>query len=148
MPNDSFRCFSYLILVGIFIIYIVNCAIIERLKYNAAIIFSVCLMIFIWPVVVAWGWGGGWLHKAMDGSLIDLGGSITIYTFAGAFAFVASIVVGPREGKFQSVEGTVAYKMVNHECYIIGSMLTILGCFGIGFAQQSASTYGYAMAYL
>lgn len=145
IEKNSFRCFSYSALVGIFIIYIVNCALLERLKYNASIVFSICLMIFIWPVVVAWTWGGGWLKDAMEGNIIDLGGSITVYTFAGAFALVGALIIGPREGRFSNID-TVPFRMVNHECYIIGSMLTILGVFGIGFAQRSPDNYGYALA--
>jgi ammonium transporter, Amt family len=142
----SFRCFSYSVLVGIFIIFIVNCAITERVQYASSIIFSVCLMIFVWPVIVAWTWGNGWLQVSMPGAIIDLGGSITVYTFAGAFAFIASLIAGPREGRFSQNEEVEQFKMVNHESYIIGSMLTILGCLGIGFSQQSPTTYGYAMA--
>ena len=148
IEDASFRCFSYSILVGVFIIFVVNCAVTERLKYNAGIIFSICLMIFIWPVVVAWIWGNGWLDNSMPGSILDSGGNITVYTFAGAFALVGAFLVGPREGRFKNNEGEIPFIMINHDCYIIGSMLTILGCFGIGFAQQSPARYGYAMANL
>ena len=145
---SSPRCFSFGVLVGIFVIFIVNGSVAERIKYNASIIFSICLMIFIWPVVVAWTWGSGWLYVSMDAGILDLGGSIAVYTFAGGFALTGALIVGPREGRFSSIEGHVSYEMVHHELYIIGSMLTILGCFGIGFAQLNSTNYGYALANL
>lgn len=148
LNTNSFRCFSYSVLVGIFIIFIINGAVAERIKYNSSIVFPICMMVFIWPVVVAWTWGHGWLKDAMDGHILDLGGSITIYTFAGTFALVAAVFAGVRDGRFGNIDLTNPYNIVNHECYIIGSMLTILGCLGIGFAQLSPSAYGYAMANL
>ena len=146
--DQQFRCFSYTGLVGIFVVYIVNGAVSERLSYVSSICFTLFLMVFAWPVVVSWVWGHGWLRTEMDEEITDLGGSIVVYTFAGAFGLVATLITGARAGKNSSVSGLVPFDMVNHEFYIIGSLLTVLGCFGIGFGQQSTEMFGYALANL
>lgn len=129
-------CYSYNLLVGIFIIFIVNLALVEKVSYITYVVYPICLLIWIWPVVVAWIWGGGWLHDASEDlkeQMIDYGGSVTVFTFAGAFALVGAIFSGRREGRFKDPAN---YKITHGEIYVLGAFLTILGVLGIGSAQQ------------
>ena len=126
-------CFSYNVLVGIFVIFVINTALIEKVSYITYVVFPICLMIFIWPVVVAWSWGGGWLYKSMKASMIDYGGSVTIFAFAGGFGLVGAIVSGKRQNRF---ENPSEFKIVYPEIYVLGAFLTILGIFGLGSVQQ------------
>jgi Amt family ammonium transporter len=146
VDEKMFRCFSFAGLAGIFVVFIVNTAVSERISYVGSVALAVFIMGFAWPVVVCWNWADGWLMKEMDESIQDLGGSITIYTFAGGFSLISSILTGQRPGRFDNSVPAHKFDSYNYEFYIIGCMLTILGCFGIGFAQMSPSHYGYALA--
>lgn len=33
---------------------------VERVTFGAYVIYAVCLLGFVYPMVVHWGWGGGW----------------------------------------------------------------------------------------
>ena len=91
-------------------------------------------MLFIWPAAVAWSWGNGWLYDVMDQSMIDYGGSVTIYSFAGAFGFVGTLFTGRRPERYAN---EAKFSIINVEIYVLGAFLTILGVFGMGWAQQS-----------
>ncbi|OMJ71174.1 hypothetical protein SteCoe_30696 [Stentor coeruleus] len=127
-------CFSYSVLVGIFIIYIVNLALIEKVSYITYVVYPICLLIWIWPVVVAWGWGNGWLSGVMDDDMIDNGGSITVFTFAGAFGLVGAIISGRRKHRYDNPQ---EFRISSPEIYVIGAFLTILGVLGIGYSQAN-----------
>ncbi|CBJ33346.1 ammonium transporter (ISS) [Ectocarpus siliculosus] len=90
---------------------IVSGAVAERVSFNAYIIYSVILTSFIYPVVVHWGWGGGWASAWVDEDLlfdcgvIDFAGSGVVHMTGGLAALAAAIVVGPRTGRFNE-DGT------------------------------------------
>jgi Amt family ammonium transporter len=144
IEDKQFRCFSYSGLVGVFVIFIINGAVSDKIGYVGSVVFSIFVMIFVWPVIVSWIWGDGWLTSEMDESVQDEGGSITVYTFAGAFGLIGAILTGHRSGRFESSRSN-DFSLLHHELYLTGSMLTILGCFGIGFAQWKLDFYGFAL---
>lgn len=51
---------------------------------------------FIYPVVVGWVWGGGWLYQR---GFHDFAGSGAIHMLGGIAGLVGAIIVGPRFGK-------------------------------------------------
>lgn len=65
--------------------------------------FSLLMTGFIYPVVVSWTWGGGWLgDKGLDGETIgfhDFSGSSVIHMTGGFAGFVGAWIIGPRYGK-------------------------------------------------
>lgn len=134
-PNlGNGQCFSFYVLVGIFVIYIINLAIAERASYIFYMSFPALIMVFSWPVVLAWVYGEGWLTNAIEDPIWDYGADITVYVFAGIFALVACIFLGKRPGRYHG--GQISFDIVNPPVYIIGCFLTILGVFGIAVAQQ------------
>jgi Amt family ammonium transporter len=135
-------CFSYNVLVGIFVIFIVNNALIEKVSYITYVVYPICLLIWIWPVVVAWSWGSGWLHDEIEDRMLDYGGSATVFTFAGGFGLIGAIFSGPRSKRFKRPEN---FRIESVEIYVLGSFLTILGVLGIGYSQQSING-GIALA--
>lgn len=85
---------------------IVSGAVAERVSFNAYVIYSIVLTSFIYPVVVHWGWAGGWASAWVDSDLlfdcgvIDFAGSGVVHMTGGIAALCAAIVVGPRIGRF------------------------------------------------
>ncbi|CAM9265764.1 unnamed protein product [Ectocarpus fasciculatus] len=90
---------------------IVSGAVAERVSFNAYIIYSIVLTSFIYPVVVHWGWAGGWASAwveedlLFDCGVIDFAGSGVVHMTGGLAALAAAIVVGPRTGRFNE-DGT------------------------------------------
>ena len=131
--------FSYLVTLGTFIVFIVNCAISEKTQYGAYVIITISIMLFVWPVVVAWLWGGGWLAVSMTNSMIDLG-SATVYEFAGAFGVCGAVITGRRPNKYNLKRAK--YNMTSQHVYVLGAFLTILGCFGVpGVIPQTTNSH-------
>lgn len=131
--------FSYILLLGIFVVYIINLALVEKVSYITYIVYPIILLSWIWPVVFAWGIGGGWLYDVVDGPFLDYGFSVTVFTFAGAFGLVGAILSGRRKKRFKHPEN---FKIVNTEIYVLGAFLTILGVLGIvSFLTTSYNGY-------
>ncbi len=82
---------------------IVSGAIAERIKLWPFFLFTLVLTAFVYPVVGAWTWGGGWLDQA---GFSDFAGSTIVHGTGGWAALAGVLVVGPRLGKFRE-DGTV-----------------------------------------
>ena len=52
---------------------------------------------FIYPIIVAWTWGEGWLFKA---GFDDFAGSGIVHMTGGVAGLVGTLVCGPRLGRF------------------------------------------------
>lgn len=53
---------------------------------------------FIYPVIVAWTWGGGWLGQDGKG-FHDAAGASVVHFVGGLAGFIGACIVGPRHGK-------------------------------------------------
>eukprot|EP00918_Siedleckia_nematoides_P008961 GHVU01019614.1.p1 GENE.GHVU01019614.1~~GHVU01019614.1.p1 ORF type:complete len:480 (+),score=77.58 GHVU01019614.1:136-1440(+) len=116
----------------------------ERAKIEAYFVYSVILTVFIYPVVVHWGWGSGFLSAwgAMPDSegnarpllkkngesngMIDFAGSGIVHMVGGFSGLMGAIVVGPRSGRFGE-DGKVV------ELYAGNKILQSLGTFTLWF---------------
>jgi Amt family ammonium transporter len=54
----------------------------------------------IYPYVVAWTWGGGWLSNI---GFDDYSGAGIVHFCGGSSAVAACIILGPRLGKFTDI---------------------------------------------
>ncbi len=68
----------------------------ERTNFVGKLIYSAILGAIIYPVVVFWTWGGGWI--AAQG-FIDFAGSTIVHMTGGIVALVGAYMVGPRAGR-------------------------------------------------
>jgi len=92
---------------------IVSGSLAERVQINTYLLFSFFMTGFIYPVVVAWTWGGGWLTASdADGVSIwgykDFAGSGVVHLVGGVSGLVGAIIAGPRLGRFPEVDAEVA----------------------------------------
>lgn len=69
----------------------------ERMKFPAYLIYTVVVSGLIYPIVGHWIWGGGWLA---DMGFKDFAGSTVVHATGGWAAFIGTIMLGPRLGKF------------------------------------------------
>jgi Amt family ammonium transporter len=68
----------------------------ERTDFVGDIIYSVIAGAVIYPVVVHWVWGGGWLFQR---GFYDFAGSTVVHTVGGVMALTGAILLGPRPGR-------------------------------------------------
>ncbi|MDD4013937.1 MAG: ammonium transporter [Candidatus Omnitrophica bacterium] len=69
----------------------------ERMKFSVYLIYSFIISAFIYPVVGHWIWGGGWLAGL---NFADFAGSTVVHALGGTAALVGTMMLGPREGKY------------------------------------------------
>ncbi len=68
----------------------------ERTNFIGKIIYSLVITGFIYPVVVHWVWGGGWLAER---GFLDFAGSTVVHLVGGVFALIGAMMVGARTGR-------------------------------------------------
>jgi Amt family ammonium transporter len=68
-----------------------------RMKFVAYLMYTVVISGLIYPIVGHWIWGGGWLAQ-MEFS--DFAGSTVVHATGGWAAFIGTILLGPRVGKY------------------------------------------------
>jgi ammonium transporter, Amt family len=76
---------------------IVSGAVAERTKFNAYLIFTMIITIFIYPISGHWKWGGGWLDQL---GFLDFAGSTLVHSVGAWVGLAGAIVLGPRAGKY------------------------------------------------
>ncbi|XP_022238476.1 putative ammonium transporter 1 [Limulus polyphemus] len=86
---------------------IVSGSVAERCSFSVYIVYSFLITGFIYPVVSHWAWSDrGWLAVG-DGTnkFKDLAGSGVVHLVGGTSAFVGTVLLGPRIGKFDPITG-------------------------------------------
>ena len=114
---------------------IVSGALAERVKLWSFFVFTLVLTAFIYPVVGAWTWGGGWLAAL---GFQDFAGSTIVHGTGGAAALAGALIVGPRHNKFPS-DGTVtSTPPSNIPVVTLGVFILWFGWFGFNGGSQLA----------
>ncbi|MCA9895042.1 MAG: ammonium transporter [Anaerolineae bacterium] len=68
----------------------------ERTDFVGDVIYSIIAGAIIYPLVVHWTWGGGWLAQR---GFFDFAGSTVVHTVGGVMALMGAIMLGPRVGR-------------------------------------------------
>ncbi len=114
---------------------IVSGTLAERVKLWTFFVFTIILTAFIYPVVGAWTWGGGWLSEM---GFQDFAGSTIVHSTGGWAALAGAIVVGARARKFRK-DGTVKNTPPsNIPAVTLGVFILWLGWFGFNGGSQLA----------
>ena len=114
---------------------IVSGALAERVKLWSFFVFTLVLTAFIYPIVGAWTWGGGWL-SAMG--FQDFAGSTIVHGTGGAAALAGALVVGPRHNKFREDGAVTATPPSNIPVVTLGVFILWFGWFGFNGGSQLA----------
>ncbi len=105
----------------------------ERTDFIGDLIYSAVIALVIYPVIVHWVWGGGWLFQQ---GFFDFAGSNVVHTVGGVIAIVGAIMLGPRPGR---VFGSPP-KPHNLAVATLGTMILWFGWYGF----NPGSTLGAA----
>ncbi|MEX1162956.1 MAG: ammonium transporter [Nitriliruptor sp.] len=106
---------------------IVSGAVAERIKFGAYVVIAIVLTGFIYPVVGAWQWGGGWLSAL---GFHDFAGSTIVHLTGGVAALVGAAILGPRIGKYGKDGKPRAIPGHNIAFVALGTLLLFFGWFG------------------
>ncbi len=114
---------------------IVSGTVAERVKLVPFLLFTVVLTAFIYPVVISWQWGGGYLSA---NGFSDFAGSTLVHSTGGWAALVGALIIGPRLGKYSG--GHVnPMPGSNIPLAALGTLVLWFGWFGFNGASQLAA---------
>ncbi|MEZ5299022.1 MAG: hypothetical protein R2697_22890, partial [Ilumatobacteraceae bacterium] len=106
----------------------------ERTKFSAYLIFSTVMCALIYPVVVHWTWGGGFITQDISfGDAIqysDFAGSGIVHMTGGIAALMGAWMLGPRIGKYGPDGRPRAIPGHNIPFAIVGVFILWVGWFG------------------
>ena len=127
--------------VGVSVVFIINGAVAERVTYTLYFVLTCVLLLFAWPVVVAWNWGHGWLFDMAD-RFMDDGGCAAVHLFAGAVALAGLIFTKSRPGR----SNPEPFNLANTVLFTIGTIFYFIHlCFLNALFAPTITTKGYAM---
>ena len=108
---------------------IVSGAVAERVRFKAYFIYAIGISTLIYPIVVSWVWGGGWLSR-MSTPFVDFAGSTVVHATGGTAALVGAAIVGPRLGRFDEDGQSLPIPGHNLPMAILGVFILLIGWFG------------------
>ena len=120
---------------------IVSGAMAERTKFKSYFLYSLVITGVIYPIVVHWTWGGGWLSTFNDGLWTDFAGSSIVHMTGGVAALAGAIVLGPRLGKYGPDGKPRAILGHNIPFAVIGAFILLIGWFGFNPGSNLAATF-------
>jgi ammonium transporter, Amt family len=113
----------------------------ERMKFQAYLMYTVLINIFIYPIYGHWIWGGGWLATLPFGvGAKDFAGSSVVHALGGFTGLAGAYLLGPRIGKFGKDGKPKTFSYTNIPYVVAGTMILFLGWFGF----NPGSTLGTA----
>ena len=115
---------------------IVSGTLAERIKIVPFFIFVTVLTAVIYPVVVSWEWGGGYLDSVWGFS--DFAGSTLVHSTGGWAALVGALILGPRIGRYGADGKVNVFPGSNIPLATLGTFILWLGWFGFNGASQLA----------
>jgi len=104
---------------------IISGGISERMRIFPFLLFSILMAGFIYPMVGAWTWGGGFLKD-----LSDLAGSTVIHSTGGWALLAIILVLGARKGKYSKDGRVRPIPASNIPLVTLGAFLLWIGWFG------------------
>mgnify|MGYP001179966569 CR=1 FL=1 len=126
---------------------IVSGTLAERIKLWPFFLFAAILTGFLYPFVMGWQWGGGWLAAR---GFADFAGSTLVHSTGGAAALAGAILLGPRLGRFTKKGDPAPLKPFaasSIPLVTIGVFILWLGWFGFnGGSQLAMGTFDDAVA--
>lgn len=127
--------------------------VIERLRFQAYLLYSVFVTAIIYPIYGHWMWSSvGWLanlsnYIPLPGSsptsvigARDFAGSGVVHVVGAMVGLAGAMLVGPRLGKFGADGKPRAFPGHNMTYVVIGTFILFLGWFGFNPGSTLAST--------
>eukprot|EP00931_Biecheleriopsis_adriatica_P039923 TRINITY_DN2283_c0_g1_i5.p1 TRINITY_DN2283_c0_g1~~TRINITY_DN2283_c0_g1_i5.p1 ORF type:complete len:541 (+),score=114.57 TRINITY_DN2283_c0_g1_i5:76-1698(+) len=120
---------------------IVSGGVAERVKSPSYAAYAFFMTSFIYPVVVAWTWGYGWLSSVLGVGTMDFAGSGIVHLTGGISALAGTVILGPRAGRFDP-ERESEFEAHNLPLVVLGTFILWFGWYGF----NPGSTLGISSA--
>ena len=117
---------------------IVSGTLAERIKLWPFFLFAAILSGILYPIVMGWQWGGGWLASI---GFSDFAGSTLVHSTGGAAALAGAFILGPRLGRFTKSGAPAPIKPFaasSIPLVTLGVFILWLGWFGFNGGSQLA----------
>jgi ammonium transporter, Amt family len=118
---------------------LVSGAVVERMRFDAFLVFAALWSVLVYAVLAHWAFGGGWLQA---GGTLDFAGGVPVEMGSGFSALAAALVVGARKDY-----GRQALLPHNAMYVLLGAGLLWFGWFGFnggsGFSTGDASVLAF-----
>jgi ammonium transporter, Amt family len=120
---------------------IVSGAMAERTQFRGYLVFSFVISLVIYPVVVRWQWGGGWLAQGsgLPTGFHDFAGSSIVHMTGGVAAFWGARILGPRIGKYTREGKARAILPHSLPFAILGCFILLVGWYGFNAGSELAA---------
>lgn len=135
---DKFVFFTFQAAFAATAATIVSGAMAERTKFKAYVLFSAVISAVIYPVVVRWQWGGGWLFQ-LDTPFHDFAGSSLVHMTGGIAAAVGAAMLGPRIGRYGKDGKPRAIPGHSIPFAILGCFILLVGWYGFNAGSWLAA---------
>jgi ammonium transporter, Amt family len=100
----------------------------ERIKWQAYVVYAVIFSAVIYPVISHWIFGGGWLQA--NSGMQDFAGSTVVHLIGATGALAALLHLGPRRGKYDRSGRPRAIPGHSMPLVGLGILILWLGWFG------------------
>merc|ERR1740138_1405681 len=113
---------------------IVSGGVAERVIFPGYLVYSFLMTSFIYPVVVCWTWGYGWLAGGTEKQInevgyMDFAGSGIVHMTGGVGALIGAIAAGPRKGRFDDPESD-EFSAHSVPLVVLGTFILWFGWYG------------------
>lgn len=117
---------------------IVSGAMAERTRFRSYFAYSFFITALIYPVVLRWTWGGGWLAQ-LQVPFSDFAGSTIVHATGGWAAMMGAIVLGPRLGRYSKTGKRRAIPGHSIPFVVLGAFILFIGWFGFNPGSELAA---------
>lgn len=117
---------------------IVSGAMAERTKFKSYVVYSLVITALIYPIVVHWNWGGGWLSQ-LSTPFVDFAGSTLVHSVGGWAALMGAIVLGPRIGRYGPDGKPRAIPPHSIPYAVLGTFILLVGWYGFNPGSELAA---------
>jgi Amt family ammonium transporter len=112
----------------------------ERAKLSVYFIFGTLFTVLVYPVIGHWVWGGGWLGQL---GMQDFAGSTVVHLQGAVAALIATLLLGPRIGKFNKNKTPNLIPGHNQVYTVIGGIILWVGWFGFNAGSTMGTSNGF-----
>lgn len=113
----------------------------ERLKFQAYLLYTILINIFIYPIYGHWMWGGGWLATLPFGvGARDFAGSGVVHSVGAFVGLAGARLLGPRIGKYNKDGTANTFPAHNVPYMFAGTFILFFGWFGFNPGSTLAAT--------
>lgn len=107
---------------------IVSGSVAERVHFEGYAVYSLVMTSFIYPVLVAWTWGYGWIAGEVNSvGYIDFAGSGVVHMTGGIGALVGACFAGARKDRWEKESEFVPH---NLPLIVLGTFILWFGWYG------------------